>query len=59
MADDPKIDIFPDGWGMKIDPNDNLSPEEARELIKGIEDLNAGRVRSLEEIEKDLREKGN
>lgn len=33
---EPQLDRYPDGWGMKIDPTDEVSPDEAREIINGI-----------------------
>jgi hypothetical protein len=46
--DDPKLDYYPDGWGMKIDGADDISPEEALELAKAIEKQRKGENSDVE-----------
>ena len=41
---DPKLDHYPDGWGMKINSKDEVSPEEARNLIDAIEESRKGKT---------------
>lgn len=45
-----------DGTGMGCE---GLSVEEAKGIAEGLKDMQAGRVRSFDEIEKELREKSN
>jgi hypothetical protein len=35
---EPKLDYYPDGWGMKIDSESELEPDESRKLIDAIEE---------------------
>jgi hypothetical protein len=50
--DEPKNPI--EEWGMVLDPPIELSAEEIPLFLQGIADLKAGRVRPLEDIERDL-----
>jgi hypothetical protein len=55
----PKIDIYPDGWGMKIENSDALTEAEVQQLLKGLAEMASGETKSIADIRENLRKKGN